>query len=761
MRTVNALGIMVATGTILLASPNFAQAANAATVGDGAGQTSELAEIIVTAEKRSTLLERTPIAVTALSGDALQNDQARTLNDMQSLIPSFQFGSQITTAQLSIRGIGTQSFIPGVDAPVAVNLNGVNIARPSAVLGSLFDVSSIEVLRGPQGTLYGRNATAGTVNVSTNLPTDTLSGYARTTVGNYDDLSFEGAIGGPIVGDTLMLRVAGFSEKRGGYGQNVVTGNPVDDKDTYGGRATLVFVPSENFKATLIGDYSKEDDHGGALHYLGAAGLLPLPGTTGGPPGFILFHTGTAPANILDVSEGADYKFLSEIWGAAGVLEWSQGNLGIKSVTGYRNQKVLSFTPLDAGGSVLNNFVTVGELAHQVSEELQLHYDTHALHATAGLYYFNEHDTASPYTVADSSNYLYPVFGLPPPPNPYYDDFVNLGGRIITNARAAFTEGSYEFENGFALTAGLRYSEETKHLTSWNSVDLTLSRVYPYNPAYPFASPPEVPVVDFPTAKFTATTPKLGIQYQADPSTFLYATYAKGFKSGGFDISTQDPAFKPEELTSYEVGLKKLLLQDRLTVNLTAFHYDYNDLQVQQVVGFAVGTVNAATAKVNGVEFETNYRPINSLTLSGYLSFLHARYDKFTGYDSAQPNLPSVVFNGNALSEAPDWRGHLSAEYRWSLPDGTLALRGEGDYSSRYYFTPANLALLSQGAYAKANLFLSYTTHANWQVTGFVRNVTNKITVTNGFVLAADLGTPAVGTVAPPRTYGAELAYHF
>ena len=719
-------------------------------------------DIIVTAEKRSTSLQRTPISVTAVSGELLQQQQIRTLVDVQALVPGVKIGDNNGYAQITVRGVGVSGFHPASDSAVAVNVNDVYIARPIAQLTSMFDVSSLEVLRGPQGTLYGRNATAGAVNITTARPTDQWSGFARGTYGNFSAINFEGAVGGPIAGDTLLLRLAAFIDKNDGRAKNLVTGDGVDDRNARGIRGTLVVAPLPSVKATLIGERYFERDHANARHYFGADRDIGGPGVYPSLPTSQTLGGYVAP-DLRDIAAGIDPQFRLVTTALTGILEWSHGPFAVKSITGWRKTKSDQMTSLD-GGSVLIEFNHTGERAEQVSEELQLHYDTPRLHATSGLYYFHENDFATPGAVYINKG----IFGLAAG---QFANVLTQAGRLRTDAYAVFGQASYEIADGLSLTAGLRYSKEKKHLESYHLLDLSLSRAYTYNPSNPFYDPTPLPpaaAVADPNATFDSVTPKFSISYQATPRILLYATYAKGFKSGNFDTIDTSPAYRPEKLTDYEGGIKFSTADSRLRVNLSAFYYDYSDLQVAQVVNLATITSNAGRSHVYGSELESTFAPRDNWTLGLNLTYLHARYVQYSGPDGARPFLvdstgapANVDFSGNRLNNAPDFTAHMFVEKRWAAFTGEIALRGEGDYSSRFYFTPGNYALLSQGAFGKANAFLSYTDDKGWRVTAFVRNLTNKITKTSANVNAALNGAAIEGSIAPPRTYGIELGYKF
>lgn len=709
-----------------------------------------LQDIVVTAEKRNTNIQKTPISITALNGDALQAAQIRNLTEVKSLVPAMQMGENDGYAQITIRGIGISSIVPAADSAVALNVNEVYVSRPIAQLTGLYDVGSLEALRGPQGTLYGRNATAGSINIATRRPTDTWSGYGRVTVGNYAAVNVEAAVGGPIIDDVLLVRVAGFIDKHDGFGTNIVTGNPVSDKNARGIRGTLVFNPTSSLKATIIADYYKERDNGAALHYFGPAGLINLPGNIGVPPVFVS-QGGYTTTDLQDTAAGRDSKFELRTTSVTGILEWSRGAFGIKSITGYRDQNSRTLTPLD-GGSTDNAFYLAGEPAHQFSEELQFHYDQGRLHLTAGLYYFKEKDASAPGVSPFKASLLAQFFGVPYTGPDYFVDFVEIGGTIRTTAKAAFGQATYEILDGLSLTAGIRYSDERKEAENNFAFNLT----QPWTP-----STPQPPAIVQTPQSFKSTTPKVGIQYQIDPRTMIYASYSKGFKSGGFDVTTPAPAFRPEKVTDYEGGLKTTLFDNRLRLGISGFYYDYTDLQVLQVIGTQVITANAGAARIYGGEIEFTALPTPELQLDGAVSLLHARYRSYIGPSSVQVLLPTVDFSGHRLNNAPDFSGHAGATYTWELGRGSVALRGEAEFASRFYFTPDNVDMLSQHGFVKGNAFLTYTSSQGWHATAFVRNISDIDTKVSGNVNTPVLGSPARGAVAPPRTFGLELGYKF
>ncbi len=733
-----------------IAPPPNAAPAQSTDTDAGAG----IPDIIVTAQKRSTSLQKTPLAITALSGEALQRAQVRDLGDINGLVPSLRIGEAGGYAQITLRGIGINSQTPLAESAVALNLNEVYVSRPIASLSGLYDVTDLEVLRGPQGTLYGRNATAGAVNITTARPTDVLSGYANLTAGSYRLIRAEGAVGGPLIGDKLLFRIAGFREQRHGYGTNTITHSDVDDKNDYGVRATLVFKPATNIKATLIAEHFEEHDNGSAFHYFSAAGLTGLPGAIGAPPVFSLLG-GTEPSDSYDVTDRYDPKFRLHTTALTGLVELGNGPFTVKSITGYRDQS--SFTRTNISGGDPGAFVISGEPAHQFSQEVQAHYDTASLHLTGGLFYFHEHDNYRPGTIATDNAIVNLI--IPGHPVPGFTRNFEVGGLQKVRAEAAFGEAIVNLTDKLSITAGLRYSSERKQLTNRFLVDFFT----PYTGDFRSSTP--IPGTTLPARTFNSTTPKVGVQYQASPDTMLYASYSKGFKSGGFSVGTDDVSasagYSPEKLTDYEAGVKTRLFDNRLRLSLAGFYYDYTDLQVLEAVGTAVVTVNAATARVYGAEAEFSAVPTPALTIDGSISWLHSRYGTYVGPDALTPLVPTVDFAGRRLNNAPSFQGHLTTAYQWKLADGSLSLRGELEYSSKFFFTATNILEAGQKAFAKAHASLTYTSNAGWYARAFMRNITDKTTRTSAFASSILFGTPLLGALAPPRTYGLELGYRF
>lgn len=738
--------------------PTLAQAV------DSAASSDQLEEVVVTAEKRISTVSRTPIAVTAIKGEDLADHELNAITDLQGAIPNFRIGMLTGGAVVSIRGIGIQNVLPTVEGAAAININDVYVAPIIAQPLSFFDVSSLEVLRGPQGTLYGRNATAGAVNIHTVLPDDKESGYARVTLGNYETTNVEGALGGPVA-DNVFVRIATRIEHHGGYATNIADGHSVDDRDTWAVRGTVVAKPADNVTATLIVEGGEENDNSGALHYFGGGGLTGLPGASGLQPLWI--QEGGIDPGIRNVNNQVDpvMKLLTD--SVTGRLEWQPtAETTLRSITGYRqmrNSQVIDVD--DANPSSI--FFALDDQEAQVSEELQALYSSPLVDVTLGAFYFHNDETVAPADVAFNSSFLTGFctslgFSCPAvQATPYFTDALPYRAHQLTESEAGFGQVDYHLTQLITVTAGLRFTSETKRMAQnvtpnfSNSEPLTQPYI-DFEQYYPYPLGPARSVT------YHATTPKFGLQYQVTPNVLLYASYSRGFKSGGFEISQISPPFQPERLTDYEGGLKARLLNGKLTANLAGFHYNYDNLQVQVQNGqFALSTVNAAKATIDGAEAEIMALPLDRVRVDLSGAWLHAVYDQYLGVDSDRPQLGNVDYSGHYLSNAPAVSLQFGTQYSWPVRRGGLTLRGELQYMSRYYLTPVNVDLESQAAFTKGNLFLTYTDDADWKVEIYARNVGNLITKESYQSPGAPFGNPFGGSVSAPRLIGADLSYHF
>ena len=698
----------------------------------------KLQEIVVSAEKRNESLQNAPIAVSAIDFDQLAHSSITDIQGLASTVPNFSFGNYQGGAQLSIRGIGFDSVNPGGEGRVALSEDGVYLAQPSAGLNSFFDVDRIEVLRGPQGTLYGRNATGGAVNIITNDPTDQLSGYARQTFGNYSDLISEGAIGGPIA-QGWSARVAFQTSSHGGYGKNLATGGEVDNLDSRAARLKVRY-EQENFNLMLSSDYFHENDYGGGFHLFGTAvPSVPFAG--------YVFGEQVAPlSNPWNVAENTDPGENRTYWGAGAIATLKLNDaMSVKSITGYRRADYQIYeTNIVSTGNLSPGYIFYG--SRTFSEELQLAYNTARLHAIAGLYYFHAHEHSG-----SGAGFNGLLFGLT---DFLYQGYVGAGDGT-TSAPAAFANVTYKVTPEFGITLGERVGWERHWVGDYTGVDLTR----PYN--INNAPLPQLITTQNAGVSNSYQTPKVGLNYQVTRDVLAYAIYARGYKSGGFDIGSVAPPYKPETLVDYEGGLKSEWLNHHLRANLAGFYYDYSNIQVSFNNGTVNEIENASTATLSGVEAELSALVTRDFRLDFDGGYVHSEYTKYNTENPADPAAGIQNLTGNELIQAPKWTARLTPQYIFQLPAGWEAtLAATWRYSARVYFTAFDQDFNSAPPNSQFDASLDLLDGSNhWDILLWGKNIGNKTIPAFSVTGASFFGFPVMGFLQPPATYGVTISY--
>ena len=646
--------------------PATAPAASAEDAADQAG----IADIVVTATRMGeTRLQSTPIAVSVLSGDDLANRGVRDVQDLKASVPSLQVADLSGYTQLYIRGIGSNIVFVGSDPSTTIHLDGVYLARPLSYFSDFLDVERVEVLRGPQGTLYGRNSVGGTINVISRKPSATLEGQVQANYGTFDRYGVQAYVSGPIAGEvraSLAADVSGHDAFR----KNVSTGNDLEDLRSRGVRGQ-VLAPIAGGEWIVRGDWSRQSGAFGAYPKLLRPDGVPLDDSILG--------------KSRKVSQNDDNRTVLENYGVSSDLTVPlTDGVRLHSLTGYRVFRGSILADADSSSLPLLRNLLRPIRQHQFSEEVTLLGDTGRLDWVLGGYYFDERNR-EPLTLA-----IFP-FGVSHIQRPL------LQARSI----AAFGQGEYKFSDRFSVIAGLRYTTERKryrltdYFTASTDADPATAAA-----GFVLAGVPGLPapfMVD--THRHDhALTPKFGINYTPSDRVLVYASATRGFKSGGYDYGANNAVdsaagYGPEKLWSYELGLKSDLLDRKLRVNLTGFYYDYTDLQVQSYVqvgaSFGARTQNAATARVKGLEAEIVAKPAAALQLTASVAYLDAHYRRY-------PNAFVTTFGtfdaaGNRLNNAPRWSATLGAAYTVDLDTrGKLDFGVESHVQSTVYFTAAN-----------------------------------------------------------------------
>jgi iron complex outermembrane recepter protein len=720
-------------------SPPAATAAPPQTTGQVSGaDNNALEEITVTAQHRDENLQKSAIAISAFSGTELQKEQIVSISSLTDVIPNVEFTQNQSNAGVFIRGIGLDSQSPGSDPRVAIYTDGIYSPRPLDALGSFYDIDRVEVLRGPQGTLYGRNATAGAMNIISREPGDSLNGYGTITVGDYNLVRIEGAVGGPI-SPTLSGRVAFQTVDRGGYGRNVSTRNDIDDDHERAVRAKLRYEPSSDFSLELEAYYRIENDHFGGYHYIqNKPGFTPAIETFG--LGYYFFDPttrdigGRQPASTLE-GRGISVTAIGKFAG-----------LELTSITGYKYSKTDFFADSDPStcGCVPTDYT---ERSDSVSQELRLSKEFGPVRILLGGYFFHENNGA--YTAAQI-NGLY--FGLT---NALYQGS-DFGGIENTTARACFANATVTFTDKLGIDLGVRYSSESRSLTEYDQFDLT--RIY--NPANPILVP-GLAQEDQLSKTWSATNPKATIHYDFNDNLLSYFTYAVGFKSGGFNIGGLQPSFDPETLYDYEGGIKGQFFDRRLRANIAGFYYNYKNLQVDTVNENHFVTTNAAKAKLYGIEGEFTAIPIDNLRATLTLSWLHSEFIQYSTLDPGRPELGTINLAGNQLNYAPKYKVNAEVGYTFHAHVGDITPRASVTWTDRVYFTPFDVPYVGQPAYAVGNMFIDFAGDRGWLASLYVRNITNKYYLVEATFDSGFEGYPIAGVAGPPRTAGLSVTKRF
>lgn len=717
-----------------------------------AGTPQQLTEVVVTAQRRQQLAIKAPLSISALSGDQLQNQQLVNVDDLQALAPAVRDGETNGVNRLFIRGIGLNAFASGAESSTAFYEDGLYIGRPAFQLTDFFDVARVEVLNGPQSILYGRNATAGAVNVISNAPTDQLSGYLDETAGNYNLHQTQGALSGPLVpGGILLGRVAFDLSDRSGYGWDFAQNHPVDNAHQQSVRGTLELKPSDRLDIKLIGLYHHEADND---YYTMAYGPYPgaiLPGLspTPIPASFPPYTGGTLPAGIAvlnsqnaatDLPGNTNQRSLQM---ATLHVDYDlTDSLQLHSVTGWLNGNRHNGTDSDNTSAGLGN-TFYNESSNETSEEAWVTFHDSRWDVVGGADYYHE----------KVGNYVVVPFAEFGPSVNYIQR-----GQMPIKSYAAYAQVTYTILPKLRATAGGRYSQE--HRTSTGS----FASIAFMPSALGLVQVAPTPIDQGKT--WADFTPMGRLEYDFTPGTLAYFSYTQGFKSGTFNVGEINPPVDPEKITSYEVGLKSLTLQQRLEVTSAAFYYNYTNLQVNKIIGIATLTTNAASAIVRGIELEVRARPVTGLGLDGSITYLNSRFTNFysvnpltptlTGLPAADFAAPGQNLAGNLLPGAAKCTADLGGDYSVSIPNGgSVTVRGDASYASRIFFSEFNDPVLSQAPVTKINSSLRYDSEdGKWYVSVWGKNLTNRLVWNNKTLGIALWGYPIYGGVDPPRTFG-------
>lgn len=702
------------------------------------GKKTSLEQIVVTADKTSRDLQKTSLSIVALTKERLQQSGIAEITDVQFLVPNLVVANVAGDAVVTIRGIGSQVVSAGTDPSSSIHLDGVYVPRPTAAFFDFLDVERLEVLRGPQGTLYGRNAVGGTINIITGEPGNEWEFAGDAEYQRFETTRFRGLISGPIVEDRFMARVAVMKFDTDGEFNNLTTGTDFGRDDVFAVRASTKLVPDQDLSVLLRLDYTSEE--GDMLPLIARGTLIPPP--LANPDG-----------GFFDLNFDTPNTRDGEQLGVSGTIDWDAGPFSVRSITGYRDTS--TDRTLDQDATSLPARVTdFNEDSKQFTEEFQLQSSGDGrFEWLLAFYYLHEDANLLFRTDINPTNDVFVggLFGLP-----FGIRLIALGVQdVSTNAYAGFGNFGYAVNDWLRLRFGIRYSKEKKTIVDGQGTPF----LFP-------GSPPDV-VLDSLTSRddWDAVTPRFVVELTPNDDLFLYASAARGFKSGGFNfrIGSPDPErFDPEFVWTYEVGGRANWFDDRLRTNLTFFYSDFTDQQIQVIVPNPdpllpgmVATQNAGKSEIKGIEFEMEAAPVERLRFDLAAAYLNAKFSEFMSATRGD-------LAGLQMADSPKWTISLGGQYTAAVGNlGDFTLRGELQWRAD---NPQNINAIGQpfltiDDYALVNLRGTFVSEGgHWRLTVWATNLANK-----EYELVRALGGLAASISAPgsPRSFGVQLGFQY
>lgn len=724
-------------------------------------------EVVVTARKRDERLTDTPLSVTALTASDLSRFQVEDLGDIQNIVPNLSFNlGDAANAIIYIRGVGQRDSLSFADPGVGVYLDDVYMGRAQGAFLDVVDVERIEVLRGPQGTLYGRNTIGGAIKYVSAAPTVTPYFAVEAGVGNFGAHQLKASWSGPLNTDgSLLGRVTFAHLAHDGYNENQFAGAASDtdgDKQTFAGRLQLAYSPSDDLRFHLSVDRSISSPDRSITPSRISAGPTLVQRTAAFEPASDPFKI---EANFNDVER-------LEVEGVALTFEYALSDaFALKSVTAFRQLDYETHIDLDGTGFEVFG-VYVDQRQDQFSQELQIAYDAGGqVQALLGIHHFSEDDltpdgisNSQPIDFSGGAGTFFSPYGT-----------VSENDQSV-EANAIFGEVSWAVSEAWELTLGARYTAESKALKrkacqALGALGMVLPTINDCNPA-PNSSNPFALNLDL-SEDFSKVTPKLGLSYRFEAGGLAYFAYARGFKSGGFDgrigynsasdesaVNTQARPYDAEVADTFEIGWKSVLADGRVRLSMAAFFNDYQDLQLSSFSatpagGFATVFTNAGEAENFGFEAELLASPTPNLLVSLNLGYLDAEYKTFINAANEDVSGDLTPIN------SPDFTGNVGVQYTYSLGWANLIFGADVSLRSDYFVDVNNLEALHQDSFSLLGASVTVESEDDsWSVSLGAKNLLDEAYITHGFDLTA---FPGVGLAyyGHPRTYQLQARYRF
>ncbi len=721
----------------LITGSLFAVSARAADALPPAGNGgAEVGELVVTAQKRAQLLTEVPAAVSAVSGERLEAERVQTLQQIDGKVPSFRFVRfNLSDAHLNIRGIGSSPDGAAIDRSVAIFIDDVYIGRAAAAASDIFDLERVEVLRGPQGTLYGKNVVGGAINYVTPTPNDGFRARLRAGVGNLGQYEVAGAVNGGLT-DSLAGSLSGSYRQRDGFVTNLSTGNKLEAYEALTTRGALAY-RAERLKARLSVDYALSKGNG--------QGWFPNATATGSAGISAALMTGITPRAMY---VGPDGSQRVETGGVSAKVDWEVAGGSVTSISAFRRSDAdISISlfganvPRKPNGDVnppqpFAQLNVIDEEAKQYSQELRYLWENDAWTVLLGgflmreeVYRYERTDTITTGT-AERLN-------------------INDGR---TQSTAVFADLTFRPWEKVELNAGVRYTRDNRKFGLYHDGTGTQYGQFP-RPG------PFITKLDH---TWTAVTPKASVLYHVTPRVNAYALVSRGFKSGGFDGQPNNiPGLDPissEYVWNYEGGLKGTVAEGRVYFEVAAFQMDYTDLQatttrILSTTPLTTATVlqNAAAARSRGVEATVSAKLGQGFSFNGTLSHLNTRI--------TDSNTRTTIAIGNQLGNAPHWSYSAGLGYETALSaDWDLGANVEYVYVGRTFSTAENVPQGRKPSYGLVNARVRLTSAKGFEVTAWGANLGNELYVAYQAAAAAVGG---LAQYAPPRTFGGTIGYRW
>lgn len=677
-------------------------------------------EVLVTAEKRTSTVQETSVAITAYTDELLGLRGIDDIEDLQFSAPNLviSHNSQSPVTYAYIRGIGSDQLVAGFDPGVSYHVDGIYVGQPSAMPGDMWDMERVEVLRGPQGTLYGRNTTGGSINVITRNPSEEFEMLGDVTVGNYERLRIRGVVNGGT--EAVSGRLSFILDEDDGYQKNEV-GKDGDQTDVTSVRGKLKFALGDRGDVVLT---AQRLENKGRQSQKRREPFAPV--DFGG--GFVLNVFDGAidnPSNPREVAKDHNEELDLEntFLSANFTLNWE--NFSLVATTGYIENEWFQTTDIDMSSNPVQ-FQDWNMETEQFTQEIQLvSAGEGAWDWILGFFYFDE-ELETDYFFEDSS-----IAGFA---------FMN-GGDLETQSIAVYGQASYDFRDQgmpFRVVGGIRWTKDEKEISEFQQI-----------PAF------GVDLSGDMEEEWDEISGKVGLDWFVNDDIMAYFTYSHGYKGGGFSIGQFD-VFDPETVDSFELGLKSQFWDQRAQVNVSAFYNDYQDLQVNFLVFTLFTTDNAAEATIKGIELESTFIPVDNFTINANVTWLDAQFDEYQF-------TPDIDLADETLNRAPEFTVALSAQYEWSLGDnGSLLARADFYWQDEVYYRVQNIDRHREGSFTTTDFrMIWHSADDRWEVDAFVKNLTDEdnqrgLTVSDGL----STGTPnSFVTFYPPRTYGVRLGF--